>query len=306
MISNTVSLKTISKTETKTVTQSQIKTVTKTATTPSPTPTHAKQLNPQFLHAFTLVMPIGYKDIPLEISIPQLEYYQHPTYLYVESDSILVMKTPASGVKNLESKFPETGLIETNDDYVEFWDPDNGIHAMEGTISLHHLYTLIPEISVAEIYCEEKNIMKLVLTGDGDITARLNANSFQIGKFILKKSFSFKFLVYQSTLKVFLNDKEQFVYQLDAKYSNLYFRVGSFPQSGVAQGEDAFDYSEVWIHEIYVLHGSELQKRFSQLIFPSQIIDLSIWKLALPIGLSEDPIEISQPALSSYYHPDYF
>lgn len=40
--------------------------------------------------------------------------------------------------------------------------------------------------------------------------------------------------------------------------------------------------------------------------YPSQVIDLSIWKLTLPTGKSGKPDEIKQPALATYTHADLF
>jgi hypothetical protein len=39
---------------------------------------------------------------------------------------------------------------------------------------------------------------------------------------------------------------------------------------------------------------------------PSKVLDLSGWKITLPIGNAGSPIEVKQPALSTYYHPEYF
>lgn len=39
---------------------------------------------------------------------------------------------------------------------------------------------------------------------------------------------------------------------------------------------------------------------------PSQVLDLSNWKLTLPIGSSGKPTEIKQPALATYTHPEFF
>jgi hypothetical protein len=35
-------------------------------------------------------------------------------------------------------------------------------------------------------------------------------------------------------------------------------------------------------------------------------MDLRRWKLTLPIGPPEDPIEVRQPALATYIEPNYF
>lgn len=39
---------------------------------------------------------------------------------------------------------------------------------------------------------------------------------------------------------------------------------------------------------------------------PSKVLDLSNWKLTLPIGSSGKPTEIKQPQLATYTHPDFF
>jgi hypothetical protein len=39
---------------------------------------------------------------------------------------------------------------------------------------------------------------------------------------------------------------------------------------------------------------------------PSEVMDLSGWKLTLPIGENRKPLEIKQPFLDDYYHPQYF
>lgn len=291
----------------RTVTLSQMKTVTRTITTSSPAATNSDQLNPQFLKDFKLILPIGHNYVPLEISMPLLESYRHVNYFFFESDSILIMKTPAGGVTSLESEFPATGLIEMYDNDVASWDPTQGVHVMNGKLSLHHLNSLIPEISVAEICSKNETILQLALLGNGDIIARRDGNDDRIGQFILEVPFSFKFVVNQTNVKVFLNDNEENVYEFDEELSStLYFRVGSFPQSGVAQGEDPFDYSEVWLHNVNLMHQNYLHKRSRRLILPSQILDLSVWKLTLPIGSTENPIDIHQPELNLFHHITYF
>lgn len=44
----------------------------------------------------------------------------------------------------------------------------------------------------------------------------------------------------------------------------------------------------------------------SRVEYPSQLINLTNWKLTLPIGSSEKPAEIKQPALSTYKSDPYF
>lgn len=39
---------------------------------------------------------------------------------------------------------------------------------------------------------------------------------------------------------------------------------------------------------------------------PSDILDLSNWYITLPIGEPKDPVDIYNPQLLSYQHPDYF
>src|SRR5262245_39557093 len=41
-------------------------------------------------------------------------------------------------------------------------------------------------------------------------------------------------------------------------------------------------------------------------VLPSQVLDLSNWKITLPIGQSGDPTEILQPALNTFVDPNYF
>jgi hypothetical protein len=39
---------------------------------------------------------------------------------------------------------------------------------------------------------------------------------------------------------------------------------------------------------------------------PSELLDLSRWRLTLPIGEMYNPLEVNPPFLIDYYHPEYF
>lgn len=40
--------------------------------------------------------------------------------------------------------------------------------------------------------------------------------------------------------------------------------------------------------------------------YPAEVLDLDYWKVTLPVGQSEKPAEVKQPALETYRHEDYF
>jgi hypothetical protein len=182
-----------------------------------------------------LTLPIGKIENPRDVMYPEILSYTDSKYFKVVNGSI-ALTTPVNGVSTENSKYPRTELREMADFKTRaFWNTSNGRHVMHFGGSVTILPTSVPRVSIAQVYCENDDVVQIrsqiknktttiYVTNNGTLSNVLDNN------YRLTRKFNISIFIENNVISVLYNNKTSAVVKLKKSLQQCYFKVGTYPQ----------------------------------------------------------------------------
>ena len=221
------------------------------------------------LLTWKVLLPIGEKKAPIEITHPTLaNYFIEPYFKLSPSGKCVVFNANVGGVTTPLSQFPRSELREMTNNGMDraSWSTAVGKHTMTSTQAITHLPKVKPEVSVIQIHDPLHDILmvrlvrrKLYVKGNNPL-AKTSGNPIVYGvldhNYILGTFFKIKIVVESDLIQVFYNNMlhPAVTFSLPVTINDCYFKAGAYTLSNVSKGDSPTAYGESVFTELSVTH----------------------------------------------------
>ncbi len=193
-----------------------------------------------------------------EISTPDLQYFSHPEFFFINSSGDgVAFRAPCGGKTTKGSKYPRSELREMTESGKKraAWSTDdNKFHEMTVKLAVTHTPAKKKHVVCAQIHDKTDDVLMVRLEGKKLFIERNSLEEIPLDDdYNLGTPFEIKIQTGKGKIKLWFNGKQKLDW---GKSSNeCYFKAGCYTQSNTNRGDKADSYGEVVIYQVQVEHG---------------------------------------------------
>ena len=204
---------------------------------------------------WALSLPFGNNGVPETRSGSSLLTYSSNKYFYVpENVSAVAFKTYTNGLTYANTKYPRTEMRETSP---MSWNTSSGYHLMNFSGCVTRLPSATPKLVLAQIHHGDDDLIRIrCLRKYGIVTIDVSYNDQEAlgvldSNYTLKSTYNIQVEVFNNTLNVFYNTRDQAAVTLPVSQDNCFFKIGCYPQS---DKKSSTDFGETWVYSVNTTH----------------------------------------------------
>ena len=178
----------------------------------------------------------------LQLPVSQQQELSTFTPYFVLENDHLKLTSPSNGVTTANSRFPRCELRQLIDGKPGVWSMTKQKNIMEAVLSITKVPKIKPIMCFAQVKSSDLHVQIVELQlRYGNLTACYKNSSGQfitefLQKYVLGEKFQIKLIAESGKLQVYIDGIKRTT--IKSKNQNCYFKIGSYIQSSVNNGED--------------------------------------------------------------------
>lgn len=205
---------------------------------------------------WSLQLPVAKTGLnePLIISPPDLATFSLPPYFLLDNGK-LKMTSNSNGVATENSNYPRTEFRQLVNGKTGVWSMTRGTHTLIAELCITEVPKIKPVTCFAQVKSEDPHVEVVELQlRNGNLTACYKNPYFSTAilqtNYILNTKFTIKMIAQAGILQIFLDG----ILKCSILNNNqrCYFKIGSYIQSNVSQGEDPTSVATTVLYSLQV------------------------------------------------------